>query len=164
MSSIVPFVAPSLAPEQDRRQAAARPRTGRHEPLRSTTTRIAARGAAFGATVAAGTAGAAWWARHDPALSLLAGAQLGSVAAAMAFAGAWAERRRMTRVAGRISDLAVRLAAEEPFDQEAVPRLLAVRSAHAPELAAATRRLLARGGERRALRLLGRVALIRTLL
>ena len=168
---VVPFVAPSFAPEEDRRQGASKPappsRTGQHEPLRSSTARIAVRGTALGVTVAAASAGAGYWVQHDLDAGLLAGAQLGPVAAAMAMAGAWAERRRMSRIARAISDLAIRLAAEDVPDNRAVPRLLAVKGAHAPELATATRRALQQPEQperRRAVRLLGRVAMIRTLL
>jgi hypothetical protein len=59
--------------------------------------------------------------RHDLEAGLVAGAQLGSVAAGMAFAGAWAERRRMTRIAGTLSDLAVELATAGVPDIEAAP-------------------------------------------
>jgi hypothetical protein len=164
MPVFVPFARPSFAPDEERRQPASRPRTGQHEPLRSATGRIAARGTALGVTVAAGAAGAGWL-QHDLEAGLLLGAQLGSVAAAMAFAGGWAERRRMTQVARRISDLAIRLAVDGTPERAALPRLLALKGAHAPELAAATRRTLEQQpAARRAIRLLGRVALIRTLL
>ena len=111
MTASVPLVAPSFAPdeeqepEQGRPAAQARPRTGRHEPIRSSLPRIVGRGAALGLTVAAGVAGGHYL-RNDLNAGLVAGAQLGSVAAGMAFAGAWAERRRMTRIAGTLSDLA----------------------------------------------------------
>ena len=71
-------------------------RTGRHEPIRSTTSRIAARGAGLGLTMAAGVAGGVNYLQRDLELALLAGAQVGSVAAGMAFIGAFIERRRMT--------------------------------------------------------------------
>jgi hypothetical protein len=83
-------------------------RTGRHEPIRSSTPRIAARGAVLGITMAAGVASGINYLEHDPELALLAGAQVGSVTAGMAFVGVWTERRRMTRVA-KAADLAVRL-------------------------------------------------------
>ena len=57
----------------------------------------------------------------------------------MAFVGAWAERRRMTRVAKAAAGLAVRLTADGTPEDEAAARLLA-------------------------LGLLGRVALLRALL
>jgi hypothetical protein len=90
MSAIAPFAASSFAPEERPQQLPAgqtRPRrTGRHEPIRSSTSRLAARGAALGITMAAG----------------------------MAFVGAWTERRRMTRVARAAAGPAVRLAAGTP--------------------------------------------------
>jgi hypothetical protein len=154
-----PAWAPKEAPKADRS------RTGQHETLRSSGTRLAVRGTALGITVAAGAAGAGYWLQHDLEAGLLAGAQLGSVAATMAFVGGWAERRRLGRVARRISDLAIRLAAEEIPERQALPRLLAVNKVGAPELVAATRRTLEQQPDARgAVRLLGRVALIRTLL
>jgi hypothetical protein len=87
--------------------------------------RIVGRGAALGLTVAAGVAGGHYL-RNDLDAGLVAGAQLGSVAAGMAFAGAWAERRRMTRVAATLSDLAVELATAGTPDIEAAPKLLEV--------------------------------------
>ena len=51
MSAIAPFASSSFAPEE-RQQPQARDaqvgRTGRHEPIRSSTSRIAVRGAALG--------------------------------------------------------------------------------------------------------------------
>jgi len=55
----------------------------------------------------AGVASGANYLEHDPQFALLAGAQVGSVAAGMAFVGAWTERRRMTRVARAAASLAV---------------------------------------------------------
>jgi hypothetical protein len=81
----------------------------------------------------------------------------------MAFAGAWAERRRMTRIAGTLSDLAVELATAGVPDIEAAPRLLEVRGADRVALEAATRRAVDQpGDDRRAVRLLSRIALLRT--
>ena len=143
MSAIAPVAASSFAPEERPQQlpaTQARPRRpGRHEPIRSSTPRIAARGAVLGLTMAAGVASGANYLEHDPQLALLAGAQVGSVAAGMAFVGAWAERRRMTRVAKAAAGLAVRLTADGTPEDEAAARLLA-------------------------LGLLGRVALLRALL
>jgi hypothetical protein len=83
----------------------------------------------------------------------------------MAFAGAWAERRRMTRVAGTLSELAVELATAGVPDVEAAPRLLAVPGADRVTLEAATRKAVDQpGDDRRAVRLLSRVALLRPLL
>jgi hypothetical protein len=168
MTAFVPFVAPSFAPDDEQepeqsRPAQARPRTGRHEPIRSSLPRIVGRGAALGLTVAAGVAGGHWL-RNDLDGGLAAGAQLGSVAAGMAFAGAWAERRRMTRVAGTLSELAAQLATAGVPDLEAAPRLLAVPGADRVALEAATRQAVDQPGEdRRAVRLLSRVALLRPL-
>jgi hypothetical protein len=168
MTASVPFVAPSFAPDEEQepeqgRPAQARPRTGRHEPIRSSLPRIVGRGAALGLTVAAGVAGGQYL-RNDLDGGLVAGAQLGSVAAGMAFAGAWAERRRMTRVAGTLSELAAQLATAGVPDLEAAPRLLAVRGADRVALEAATRRAVDQPGEDgRAVRLLSRVALLRPL-
>jgi hypothetical protein len=104
MSAIAPVAASSFAPEerpQPLPATQAKPRrTGRHEPLRSSTPRIAARGAALGLTMAAG----------------------------MAFVGAWAERR-MIRVAKAAAGLAVRLTADGTPEDEAAARLLALRGA-----------------------------------
>jgi hypothetical protein len=172
MSASVPVLAPAFAPDErpepdETAKAKAkegRTRTGRHEPIRSSTPRIAARGAVLGLTVAAGVAGGGWL-RHELDAGLVAGAQLGSVAAGMAFAGAWAERRRMTRIAGTLSDLAVELANAGVPDREAAPKLLAVPGADRVALEAATRRAVDQpGDDRRAVRLLSRVAVLRTLL
>jgi hypothetical protein len=171
MTAFAPVVAPSLTPDERQQQdqpaeeaPKARVRTGRHEPIRSSTPRIAARGAALGLTVAAGVAGGSQYLRGDLQAGLTAGAQLGSLAAGMAFAGAWAERRRMTRVARAVSDVAMRLATAGLPDEEAVPQLLAVPGADKVALEVAARRTGAQAGARRAVRLLGRVALLRTLL
>jgi hypothetical protein len=168
MTATVPLVAPAFVPDEDPEPSQpavqARTRTGRHEPIRSSLPRIVGRGAALGLTVAAGVAGGNYL-RHDLDAGLVAGAQLGSVAAGMAFAGAWAERRRMTRVAGTLSELAVQLATAGVPDIEAAPRLLEVPGADRVALEAATRRTVDQpGDDRRAVRLLSRVALLRPLL
>lgn len=168
MTVSVPLVAPSFAPDEEPEPSQpavpARTRTGRHEPIRSSMPRIVGRGAALGLTLAAGVAGGNYL-RHDLDAGLVAGAQLGSVAAGMAFAGAWAERRRMTRVAGTLSELAVELATAGVPDVEAAPRLLAVPGADRVTLEAATRKAVDQpGDDRRAVRLLSRVALLRPLL
>jgi len=167
MTATVPLVAPAFAPDEDPEPSQpavqARTRTGRHEPIRSSLPRIVGRGAALGLTVAAGVAGGNYL-RHDLDAGLVAGAQLGSVAAGMAFAGAWAERRRMTRVAGTLSELAVQLATAGVPDVEAAPRLLEVPGADRVALEAATRRAVDQpGDDRPAVRLLSRVALLRPL-
>ena len=167
MTATVPLVAPAFAPDEDPEPSQpavqARIRTGRHEPIRSSMPRIVARGAALGLTVAAGVAGGNYL-RHDLDAGLVAGAQLGSVAAGMAFVGAWAERRRMTRVAGTLSELAVQLATAGVPDVEAAPRLLEVPGADRVALEAATRRAVDQpGDDRPAVRLLSRVALLRPL-
>jgi len=167
MTATVPLVAPAFAPDEDPEPSQpavqARTRTGRHEPIRSSMPRIVGRGAALGLTVAAGVAGGHYL-RNDLDAGLVAGAQLGSVAAGMAFAGAWAERRRMTRVAGTLSELAVQLATAGVPDIEAAPRLLDVPGADRVALEAATRRAVDQpGDDRRAVRLLSRVALLRPL-
>jgi hypothetical protein len=167
MSAIAPVASSSFAPEERQPQSAAkesRGRTGRHEPIRSSTPRIAARGAALGLTMAAGMASATNYLEHDLELALLAGAQVGSVAAGMAFVGAWAERRRMTRVAKAAAGLAVRLAADGTPDDEATARLLALRGADRVALEQAARRTAGHPEHGRALGLLGRVAVLRTLL
>jgi hypothetical protein len=168
MTASVPVVAPAFAPDErpepdgPAEPKQGRTRTGRHEPVRSSMPRIAARGAALGLTIAAGVTGGHYL-RHDLEAGLVAGAQLGSVAAGMAFAGAWAERRRMTRIAGTLSDLAVELATAGVPDVEAAPRLLEVRGADRVTLEAATRRAVDQpGDDRRAVRLLSRIALLRT--
>jgi hypothetical protein len=168
MTASVPVVAPAFAPDErpepdgPAEPKEGRTRTGRHEPVRSSMPRIAARGAALGLTIAAGVTGGHYL-RHDLEAGLVAGAQLGSVAAGMAFAGAWAERRRMTRIAGTLSDLAVELATAGVPDIEAAPRLLEVRGADRVALEAATRRAVDQpGDDRRAVRLLSRIALLRT--
>jgi hypothetical protein len=70
MSAIAPVAASSFAPEERPQQlpaTQAKPRrTGRHEPIRSSTPRIAARGAALGLTMAAGVASGANYLEHDP--------------------------------------------------------------------------------------------------
>jgi hypothetical protein len=167
MSAIAPFAASSFAPEERPQQLPAKPsggRTGRHEPIRSTTSRIAARLAALGLTMAAGVAGGVNYLQRDLELALLAGAQVGSVAAGMAFVGAWTERRRMTRIARAASGLAVQLAADGTPDDEATNRLLALRGADRVALEQAARRTAGNPGSGRALGLLGRVAVLRTLL
>ena len=122
MSAIAPFASSSFAP-QERQQPPARDaqagRTGRHEPIRSSTSRIAVRGAALGLTMAAGVAAGTNYLERDLELALLAGAQVGSIAAGMSFVGAWAERKRMTRVARAAADLAVKLTADGTPEDEA---------------------------------------------
>ena len=166
MSAIAPVAASSFAPEERPQQLQAKEsrRTGRHEPIRSSTTRIATRGAGLGVTLAAGVAAGINYLEQDLELSLLAGAQAGSVAAGMAFVGAWAERRRMTRIARAASDLAVRLTADGTPEDEAAARLLALRGADRVELEQAARRTAGNPDSGRALGLLGRVAVLRTLL
>jgi hypothetical protein len=168
MSAIAPFAASSFAPEERPQQAPATParprRTGRHEPVRSSTSRLAARGAVLGITMAAGVASGTSYLEHDPQLALLAGAQVGSVAAGMAFVGAWTERRRMTRVAKAAAGLAVRLTAEGTPEDEAAARLLALRGADRVALEQAARQAAGNPDSGRALGLLGRVAVLRTLL
>jgi hypothetical protein len=167
MSAIAPFAASSFAPQEQPQQLPAsdgKPgRTGRHEPIRSSTPRIAARGAVLGLTMAAGVAAGTNYLEHDPELALLAGAQVGSVAAGMAFVGAWTERRRMTRVAKAAAALAVRLAADGTPADEAAARLLALRGADRVALEQAARRTAGTPDGGRALGLLGRVAVLRTL-
>ena len=142
MSAIAPFAASSFAPEERPQQLQAKEsrRTGRHEPIRSSTTRIASRGAGLGVTLATG------------------------VAAGMAFVGAWTERRRMTRIARAASGLAVQLAADGTPDDEATARLLALRGADRVALEQAARRTAGNRDSGRALGLLGRVAVLRALL
>jgi hypothetical protein len=172
MSAIAPFASSSFAPEERPQPAPAeapakareaRGRTGRHEPIRSSTPRIAARGAVLGLTMAAGVGAGVNYLEHDPELALLAGAQVGSVAAGMAFVGAWAERRRMTRVARAAAGLAVRLAADGTPDGEAAARLLGLRGADRVALEQAARRTAGDPERGRALGLLGRVAVLRAL-
>jgi hypothetical protein len=167
MSAIAPFASSSFAPEERQQQPPARDaqagRTGRHEPIRSSTSRIAVRGAALGLTMAAGVAAGTNYLERDLELALLAGAQVGSIAAGMSFVGAWAERERMTRVARAAADLAVRLTADGTPDDEAAARLLGLRGADRVALQQAARR--AAGTDNgRALGLLGRVAVLRALL
>ena len=166
MTAIAPVAASSFAPEErpQQRQAKESRRTGRHEPIRSSTTRIATRGAGLGITMAAGVAAGINYLEQDLELSLLVGAQAGSVAAGMAFVGAWAERRRMTRIARAASDLAVRLTADGTPEDEAAARLLALRGADGVELEQAARRTAGNPDSGRALGLLGRVAVLRALL
>jgi hypothetical protein len=167
MSAIAPFAASSFAPE-DRPQPSRpakepRGRTGRHEPIRSSMPRIAARGAVLGLTVAAGVAAGTNYLEHDLEGGLVAGAQAGSVAAGMAFVGAWAERRRMTRIAKAASNLAAQLATAGTPDDEAAGRLLALRGADRVALEAAARRTAGTPDAGRALGLLGRAAVLRAL-
>jgi hypothetical protein len=167
MSAIAPFAASSFAPEERQPQLPAKPargRTGRHEPIRSSTARIAARGAALGVTMAAGVASGTSYLEHDVRLALLAGGQVGTVAAGMAFVGAFIERRRMTRVARTAADLAVKLAADGTPDDAAAARLLSVRGADRVALEQAARRTAGNPETSRALGLLGRVAVLRALL
>ena len=73
MSAIAPFAASSFAPEERPQQLPAKAsagRTGRHEPIRSTTSRIAARGAGLGLTMAAGVAGGINYLQRDLELAL----------------------------------------------------------------------------------------------
>jgi hypothetical protein len=168
MSAIAPFAASSFAPQEQPRQLPAsdgKPgRTGRHEPIRSSTSRIAARGAVLGLTMAAGVAAGTNYLEQDPQLALLAGAQAGSVAAGMAFVGGWAERRRMTRVAAAAAGLAARLAADGTADDEAAAaRLLALKGADRVALEQAARDTAGNPDNGRALGLLGRVAVLRAL-
>ena len=63
MTASVPVVAPAFAPDErpepdgPAEPKEGRTRTGRHEPVRSSMPRIAARGAALGLTIAAGVTG-----------------------------------------------------------------------------------------------------------
>jgi hypothetical protein len=168
MSAIAPVAASSFAPEERRQPSRpakqAPPRTGRHEPIRSSTPRIAARGVVLGLTVAAGVASGVNYLEHDLEAGLLAGAQTGSVAAGMAFAGAWVERRRMVRIARAASGLAAQLAAAGTPDDEATARLLALRGVDQVALEHAARRSAGSPDAGRAVRLLGRVAALRALL
>jgi hypothetical protein len=167
MSAIAPFAASSFAPQEQPRQLPAsdgKPgRTGRHEPIRSSTSRIAARGAVLGLTMAAGVAAGTNYLEQDPQLALLACAQAGSVAAGMAFVGGWAERRRMTRVAAAAAGLAARLAADGTAGDEAAARLLALKGADRVALEQAARDTAGNPDNGRALGLLGRVAVLRAL-
>jgi hypothetical protein len=166
MSAFAPFAASSFAPEEHPQQLPAndRGRTGRHEPIRSSTSRIAVRGAALGLTMAAGVATGTNYLEHDPEVALLAGVQVGSVAAGMAFVGAWTERRRMTRIARAASDLAVQLAADGVPDDQAAAQLLNLRGVDRVALQQAARRTAGNPDGGRALGLLGRVAVLRALL
>jgi hypothetical protein len=163
MSAIAPVAASSFAPEERPQQVQAKEsrRTGRHEPIRSSTTRIATRGAGLGITLAAGVAAGINYLEHDVQL---AGGQAGTVAAGMAFVGAWTERRRMTRVAKAASSLAVQLAADGTPDDEAAARLLALKGTDRVALEQAARRIAGNPDTSRALGLLGRVAVLRALL
>jgi hypothetical protein len=166
MSAIAPVAASSFAPEERPKQLQTKEsrRTGRHEPIRSSTARIATRGAGLGVTMAAGVAAGINYLEHDLQLSLLAGAQAGSVAAGMAFVGAWAERRRMTRIARAAADLAVQVTVDGTPEDEAAARLLALRGADRVALEQAARRTAGTPDGGRALGLLGRVAVLRALL
>lgn len=169
MSAIAPFAASSFAPEERPQQLPAparksRDRAGRHEPIRSSTPRIAARGAVLGLTMAAGVAAGTNYLEQDPELALLAGAQVGSVAAGMAFVGAWAERKRMTRIARAAAGLATRLTADGTPGDEAADRLLALRGADRVALQQAARDTAGSPDSGGAVGLLGRVAVLRALL
>ena len=166
MSAIAPFAASSFAPEERPQQLSAKEarRTGRHEPIRSSTSRIATRGAGLGVTMAAGVAAGINYLEHDLQLSLLAGGQVGTVAAGMAFVGAWTERRRMTRIARAAAGLAVQLTADGTPADEAAAELLALRGADQVALEQAARDTAGNPESGRALGLLGRVAVLRALL
>ena len=167
MSAIAPFASSSFAPEERQQPPASNAqagRAGRHEPIRSSTSRIAVRGAALGLTMAAGVAAGTNYLERDLELALLAGAQVGSIAAGMSFVGAWAERKRMTRVARAAADLAVKLTADGTPDDEAAARLLALPGADRVALEHAARTTAGNPETGRALGLLGRVALLRALL
>lgn len=70
MTASVPVVAPAFAPDErpepdgPAEPKEGRTRTGRHEQVRSSMPRIAARGAALGLTIAAGVTGGHYL-RHD---------------------------------------------------------------------------------------------------
>jgi hypothetical protein len=165
MSAIAPVAASSFAPQERRKQPPAKQPggTGRHEPIRSSTSRLAARGATLGLTMAAGVAAGTNYLEHDLELALLAGAQVGSVAAGMSFVGGWVERRRMTRVARAAADLAVRLTSDGTPDDEAAARLLALRGLDRVALEQAARRTAGKPDTGRALGLLARAAVLRAL-
>ena len=166
MSAIAPFAASSFAPEERPQQLSAKEarRTGRHEPIRSSTSRIATRGAGLGVTMAAGVAAGINYLEHDLQLSLLAGGQVGTVAAGMAFVGAWTDRRRMTRIARAASGLAVQLTADGTSADEAAAKLLALRGADQVALEQAARDTAGNPESGRALGFLGRVVVLRALL
>jgi hypothetical protein len=114
--------------------------------------------------MAAGVAAGTNYLERDLELALLAGAQVGSIAAGMSFLGAWAERKRMTRVARAAADLAVKLTGDGAPDDEAAARLLSLKGADRVALQQAARRAAGSPGNGRALGLLGRVAVLRALL
>jgi hypothetical protein len=167
MSAIAPVASSSFVPQERRQPPAGAAHlgvAGRHEPIRSSTSRIAVRGAALGLTMAAGVAAGTNYLERDLELALLAGAQVGSIAAGMSFLGAWAERKRMSRVARAAADLAVKLTGDGTPDDEAAARLLSLRGADRVALHQAARRAAGNPGNGRALGLLGRVAVLRALL
>ncbi|HET7516873.1 MAG TPA: hypothetical protein VFN05_04070, partial [Actinomycetes bacterium] len=86
---------------------------------------------------------------------------VGSVAAGMAFVGAWVERRRMTRIARAASGLAVQLTDDGTPTDEAAARLLALKGADRAALEQAARDSAGNRETSRALGLLGRVAVLR---
>jgi hypothetical protein len=114
--------------------------------------------------MAAGVGAGTSYLEHDLQLALLAGGQVGSVAAGMAFVGAFVERRRMSRVAKAAAGLAAKLAADGTPDDEAAARLLALPGADRVALEQAARRTAGNPESGRALGLLGRVAVLRALL
>jgi hypothetical protein len=93
------------------------------------------------------------------------GAALGlTMAAGMSFVGAWAERKRKTRVARAAAELAVKLTGDGTPDDEAAARLLSLRGADRVALQQAARRAAGTPDNGRALGRLGRVAVLRALL
>jgi hypothetical protein len=114
--------------------------------------------------MAAGVAAGTSFLEHDPELAVLAGVPVGSVAARMAFVGAWVERKPMTRIARAAAGLAGRLSADGTPDDQAAAELLALQGADRVALEQAARDTAGSPDGGRALGLLGRVAVLRALL
>jgi hypothetical protein len=166
MSAIAPFAASSFAPEERPQQAPARsPATAPGGTSRSGRRRPASppAGPCSGSPWPPGWPRAPNYLEQDPELALLAGAQVGSVAAGMAVAGARVERRRMTRIARAAAGPATRLTADGTPADEAADRLLAPRGADRVALQQAARDTAGSPDGGRALGLLGRVAVLRAL-
>src|SRR6266487_2933253 len=153
----LPFVAPGFAPATDSKPVVtiSRPPAGRHERVMSPLIAITATKALLGLSLAGGVIEAGYL-HHDLHAGMVSGAELGAVA--------FAERRRITRVARSVTNQAIALTAAGVPVEEAAPELLANRKADPVAIEVAKRHAVTRKESLQTIQLLSRVALLRGLL